>query len=138
MRPALLVLLGAAVALAGQWFHELRRDRKRRSVIILALEEELLAVEFLEGGFSGFTSQTFDELFPDISALLHPELARRVMNYHLSMKHIAARPPEYPGRIADVNRMHRIRDSLLVELEDQQPKRLKEDEMSGAAEELEG
>ena len=66
--PILLIVLGAILALGGQFILETWKAARRRDVLLMALEEELQAVAFdaPNQGFAGFTSQTFDELFADV------------------------------------------------------------------------
>ena len=88
-----LVILGALVALGGQFIFERWTESSRRVVVALALEEELRGTAFYpqEGSFGGFSSQTLDTLFAEISSLLPPELSRRTIRYHLRMKHLSCR-----------------------------------------------
>ena len=124
----LLVVLGAAVALFGQFILEHWRESKRRTVILLALEEELRAVAFKPGSkyISGFTSQTFDELFADIAALLPPVTARRVIRYHLRMKHLDG---IYRVMLTEeaVREMESLRDELVSEVRRRQPRQIRGD-----------
>ena len=115
----LLVLLGAFVALGGQFIFERWKAGRRRKVLLLALEEELRAVAFNpeHRSFGGFTSQTFDELFADVALLLPPEPARNIIRYHLRMKHLQTRVGgNYPPDIPQVREMEDMRERLLSEL----------------------
>ncbi len=70
------------------------------------------------GAFVGFTSQTFDDLFSDIAALLDPTTARHVIRYHFRMKFL-------DGRMGSaVAAMEGERDDLLRKIESLQAKRL--------------
>lgn len=79
----LLIVLGAFLALVGQFILEMYKAARRRDVLLMALEEELRAVAFDAPNqwFAGFTSQTFDELFADVALLLldqrEPSVLRR-------------------------------------------------------------
>ncbi len=135
MEATLLIILGAAIGLLSNIGVERWKAERRRTVVLLALEEELRAVAFNPPArsFGGFTSQTFDALFSDIAALLPPETARRIIRYHLRMKHLAGRRAPHPDGIEHVRQVENLRDELLKDIKRQQPKKL-----VAAAEELEG
>ncbi len=112
-----MVVLGGLLTLGGQWVQGRIHDAKRRKVILLALEEELQAVEFgvnMPGaGFGGFSSQTFDELFSDIPALLPAAVAQDVLRYHFRMKHLALSAVKASLPPSHVTEMAERRDGLL-------------------------
>lgn len=113
----LLVILGAVVALGGQIILQRWKWARRRRVIVVALEEELRAVVFDEGGqtFGGFSSQTFDELYADIAALLPDDLARQVIRYHFRMKHLEWVLRDRGGRptAQEIRDMEQVHDQIL-------------------------
>jgi len=113
----LLILLGAALAIGGEILMERWRDTRRRRVLALALEEELRAVYFDDHGFGGYTAQTFDEFFPEIAALLPPNLAREVIRYHFRMNHFKAVGGEVPPSVTELREMAGIRNDLVRQLQ---------------------
>ena len=86
--------IGAAFALVGQGIFHRWRDARTAKTLAAALWEELSATEFIPihagrldlWSIAGFSSQTFDTLFPSIAQTLPESLARDIMRYHWRVK----------------------------------------------------
>ena len=112
----LLVLLGAVVALGGQFVFHRWRSAHRLKEIALALEEELRGTAFRPPQFSGFHDEAFSTFLADIPMLPH-ETARKILRYYFRMRYL--RHQGMPGGAATydtVAEMERIRDQLVGEL----------------------
>lgn len=97
LKQVVAALLGALLALLGQWVvrRATRVSTARR--LAAAFWEELGAVNFYgstpKPNFAGFSSQTFDSLFREVAETLPESLARDLMRYHWRMKYLEEMKP---------------------------------------------
>lgn len=125
LKQLVAALLGAMLALAGQWL--VRRGAKAGAArrLAVAFWEELNAVNFYgpanQPNFAGFSSQTFDSLFRDMAEVLPDSLARDLMRYHWRMKYLQEMKPVSIPASGGVNPQYcaeaqSLRDQLLARL----------------------
>ena len=121
--------VGAVVALLLQGAWHRWRDAKTAKALATALWEELSAVAFnsvsgspLVVEIAGFSSQTFDTLFPLIAQTLPEDLSRDLMRYHWRMKFLVKKAAPLRGRVhtSEVDEWMKLRDNLLRGLDDLQ------------------
>jgi hypothetical protein len=92
LKQVVAALLGAILALLGQWV--VRRGARASTArrLAVAFWEELSAANFYgpatNPNFAGFSSQTFDSLFRDMADALPGSLVRDLMRYHWRMKYL--------------------------------------------------
>lgn len=69
---------------------------------------------------AGFSSQTFDTLFPLIAQTLPEDLCRHLMQYHWRMKFLVEKAVPQHGvvSISEVDKWRELRDNLLLSLDD--------------------
>lgn len=90
-------LIGAVLALLGQWLVRRASRAVTARRLALAFWEELSATHFYgppdKPNFAGLSSQTFDTLFREVAATLPESLARDLMRYHWRMKYMEEMKP---------------------------------------------
>ncbi len=87
-------VIGAGLALLSRAFTERLARARLAKRLARAFWEELAAIEFNgQGGFAGFTSQTFDTLFREMANALPENLTRKLMRYHWRMKFLEEMKP---------------------------------------------
>lgn len=126
LRQMVAALLGGIIALAGRAATVRAVHAKTAQRLCMAFYEELNATRFYGSqdspNFAGFSAQTFDSLFQEMSQCLPRALVRDLMKYHWRMKYMEEMKPVTLPSSGGVNRQYcaeakKLHGSLLTRLQ---------------------